>query len=68
MIFRKEGSEDHCITEKSKIVEQEGNFNPSKDEKDHSFLLQLLLWFKQSFRLIFYFELVLNFYVGARSA
>ncbi|KAF3330135.1 peptide-N(4)-(N-acetyl-beta-glucosaminyl)asparagine amidase [Carex littledalei] len=29
---------------------KEGNFSPSKDEKDHSFLLQLLLWFKQSFR------------------
>ncbi|KAJ4801320.1 Peptide-N(4)-(N-acetyl-beta-glucosaminyl)asparagine amidase [Rhynchospora pubera] len=29
---------------------KEGNFNPSKDERDHSFLLQLLFWFKQSFR------------------
>ncbi|KAI9076505.1 hypothetical protein K1719_041491 [Acacia pycnantha] len=29
---------------------KEGNFNPSKSEKDHAFLLQLLFWFKQSFR------------------
>ncbi|KAL6862155.1 hypothetical protein ACP4OV_016804 [Aristida adscensionis] len=29
---------------------KEGNFNPSKDEEDHAFLLQLLFWFKQSFR------------------
>uniref|UniRef100_A0A0E0I152 Rad4/PNGase transglutaminase-like fold domain-containing protein n=1 Tax=Oryza nivara TaxID=4536 RepID=A0A0E0I152_ORYNI len=28
----------------------EGNFSPSKDEEDHAFLLQLLFWFKQSFR------------------
>ncbi|XP_028770648.1 peptide-N(4)-(N-acetyl-beta-glucosaminyl)asparagine amidase isoform X2 [Neltuma alba] len=29
---------------------KEGNFSPSKSEKDHAFLLQLLFWFKQSFR------------------
>ncbi|KAF3454334.1 hypothetical protein FNV43_RR04781 [Rhamnella rubrinervis] len=29
---------------------KEGNFNPSKTEQDHAFLLQLLFWFKQSFR------------------
>nr|XP_027188488.1 peptide-N(4)-(N-acetyl-beta-glucosaminyl)asparagine amidase isoform X2 [Cicer arietinum] len=29
---------------------KEGNFNPSKIEQDHAFLLQLLFWFKQSFR------------------
>uniref|UniRef100_A0A0D9WZ35 Rad4/PNGase transglutaminase-like fold domain-containing protein n=1 Tax=Leersia perrieri TaxID=77586 RepID=A0A0D9WZ35_9ORYZ len=29
---------------------KEGNFSPSKDEEDHAFLLQLLFWFKQSFR------------------
>ncbi|GAU11615.1 hypothetical protein TSUD_346070 [Trifolium subterraneum] len=29
---------------------KEGNFNPSKIERDHAFLLQLLFWFKQSFR------------------
>nr|CAD1827986.1 unnamed protein product [Ananas comosus var. bracteatus] len=29
---------------------KEGNFHPSKDERDHAFLLQLLFWFKQSFR------------------
>ncbi|KAK9149971.1 hypothetical protein Syun_008280 [Stephania yunnanensis] len=29
---------------------KEGNFKPSKVEQDHAFLLQLLLWFKRSFR------------------
>ncbi|KAL6278796.1 hypothetical protein ACE6H2_022397 [Prunus campanulata] len=29
---------------------KEGNFTPSKNEQDHAFLLQLLFWFKQSFR------------------
>ncbi|CAH2044606.1 unnamed protein product [Thlaspi arvense] len=29
---------------------KEGNFEPSKDEKDYAFLLQLLFWFKRSFR------------------
>lgn len=29
---------------------KEGNFKPSKVEEDHAFLLQLLFWFKQSFR------------------
>lgn len=29
---------------------REGNFEPTKDELDHAFLLQLLFWFKQSFR------------------
>ncbi|KAG6703110.1 hypothetical protein I3842_07G067200 [Carya illinoinensis] len=29
---------------------KEGNFKPSKIEQDHAFLLQLLSWFKQSFR------------------
>ncbi|KAF5454644.1 hypothetical protein F2P56_024292, partial [Juglans regia] len=29
---------------------KEGNFKPSKMEQDHAFLLQLLSWFKQSFR------------------
>ncbi|KAK9152592.1 hypothetical protein Sjap_000072 [Stephania japonica] len=29
---------------------KEGNFKPSKVEQDHTFLLQLLLWFKRSFR------------------
>ncbi|KAL5837802.1 hypothetical protein ACOSQ3_014971 [Xanthoceras sorbifolium] len=29
---------------------KEGNFKPSKAEQDHAFLLQLLFWFKQSFR------------------
>lgn len=29
---------------------KEGNFKPSKNEHDHAFLLQLLFWFKQSFR------------------
>ncbi|KAG8080477.1 hypothetical protein GUJ93_ZPchr0007g4436 [Zizania palustris] len=29
---------------------KEGNFSPSKHEEDHAFLLQLLFWFKQSFR------------------
>ncbi|XP_062084498.1 peptide-N(4)-(N-acetyl-beta-glucosaminyl)asparagine amidase [Humulus lupulus] len=28
---------------------KEGEFNPSKAEQDHAFLLQLLFWFKQSF-------------------
>ncbi|CAL8166678.1 unnamed protein product [Prunus armeniaca] len=29
---------------------KEGNSTPSKNEQDHAFLLQLLFWFKQSFR------------------
>ncbi|XP_020422906.1 peptide-N(4)-(N-acetyl-beta-glucosaminyl)asparagine amidase isoform X2 [Prunus persica] len=29
---------------------KEGNLTPSKNEQDHAFLLQLLFWFKQSFR------------------
>ncbi|WCJ43905.1 Peptide-N(4)-(N-acetyl-beta-glucosaminyl)asparagine amidase [Euphorbia peplus] len=29
---------------------KEGNFKPSKTEQDHAFLLQLLFWFKASFR------------------
>ncbi|KAL6496960.1 Peptide-N(4)-(N-acetyl-beta-glucosaminyl)asparagine amidase [Orobanche gracilis] len=29
---------------------REGSFRPTKDELDHAFLLQLLFWFKQSFR------------------
>ncbi|XP_057439470.1 peptide-N(4)-(N-acetyl-beta-glucosaminyl)asparagine amidase [Lotus japonicus] len=29
---------------------KEGNFKPSKIEQDHAFLLQLLFWFKKSFR------------------
>ncbi|CAL5330473.1 unnamed protein product [Camellia sinensis] len=29
---------------------KEGNFKPTKSEQDHAFLLQLLFWFKQSFR------------------
>ncbi|ESQ32337.1 hypothetical protein EUTSA_v10003714mg [Eutrema salsugineum] len=29
---------------------KEGNFKPSKHEKDYAFLLQLLFWFKRSFR------------------
>ncbi|KAG8363779.1 hypothetical protein BUALT_Bualt19G0057800 [Buddleja alternifolia] len=29
---------------------REGSFKPAKDELDHAFLLQLLFWFKQSFR------------------
>ncbi|KAF4365881.1 hypothetical protein F8388_002751 [Cannabis sativa] len=28
---------------------KEGEFNPSKAEKDHAFLLELLFWFKRSF-------------------
>ncbi|KAJ6846192.1 peptide-N(4)-(N-acetyl-beta-glucosaminyl)asparagine amidase [Iris pallida] len=29
---------------------KEGKFKPSKEEEEHAFLLQLLFWFKQSFR------------------
>lgn len=29
---------------------KEGKFKPSNEEKDHAFLLQLLFWFKKSFR------------------
>ncbi|CAL5379710.1 unnamed protein product [Camellia sinensis] len=29
---------------------KEGNFKPTKSEQDHALLLQLLFWFKQSFR------------------
>lgn len=32
------------------LLIKEGNFSPTKDELDHAFLLQLLFWFKQSFR------------------
>ncbi|GAB4835995.1 Peptide-N(4)-(N-acetyl-beta-glucosaminyl) asparagine amidase [Ancistrocladus abbreviatus] len=28
---------------------KEGSFSPTKDERDHAFLLQLLFWFKRSF-------------------
>ncbi|CAA7405601.1 unnamed protein product [Spirodela intermedia] len=39
------------IKEKSLILlAKEGNFKPSDDEKSHVFLLELLFWFKQSFR------------------
>ncbi|XP_015695197.1 peptide-N(4)-(N-acetyl-beta-glucosaminyl)asparagine amidase isoform X2 [Oryza brachyantha] len=39
------------LQEKALIsLAKEGNFSPSKDEEDHAFLLQLLFWFKQSFR------------------
>ncbi|XP_074292665.1 peptide-N(4)-(N-acetyl-beta-glucosaminyl)asparagine amidase isoform X1 [Silene latifolia] len=31
------------------IAKKEGKYEPTKDEQDHAFLLQLLLWFKQSF-------------------
>ncbi|XP_021742232.1 peptide-N(4)-(N-acetyl-beta-glucosaminyl)asparagine amidase-like [Chenopodium quinoa] len=31
------------------IAKKEGNFEPTKDERDHAFLLELLIWFKQSF-------------------
>ncbi|KAK8947343.1 Peptide-N(4)-(N-acetyl-beta-glucosaminyl)asparagine amidase [Platanthera zijinensis] len=38
------------LQEKALIsLAKEGNFKPSKDEVDHTFLLQLLFWFKQSF-------------------
>ncbi|KAH0469422.1 hypothetical protein IEQ34_000980 [Dendrobium chrysotoxum] len=38
------------IQEKALVsLAKEGNFKPSKDKEDHSFLLQLLIWFKQSF-------------------
>uniref|UniRef100_A0A804MR44 Peptide-N(4)-(N-acetyl-beta-glucosaminyl)asparagine amidase n=1 Tax=Zea mays TaxID=4577 RepID=A0A804MR44_MAIZE len=41
-----------CELEEKALVSlaKEGNFNPSKDEEKHAFLLQLLFWFKQSFR------------------
>ncbi|KAJ1290980.1 hypothetical protein BS78_02G284000 [Paspalum vaginatum] len=41
-----------CELEEKALVSlaKEGNFNPSKDEENHAFLLQLLFWFKQSFR------------------
>ncbi|KAH7543671.1 hypothetical protein FEM48_Zijuj02G0210000 [Ziziphus jujuba var. spinosa] len=32
---------------------KEGNFNPSKTEQDHAFLLQLLFWFNHSFRWVY---------------
>lgn len=34
---------------------QEGNINPSKSEVDHAFLLQLLFWFKQTFKYVLSF-------------
>ncbi|KMZ60034.1 Peptide-N(4)-(N-acetyl-beta-glucosaminyl)asparagine amidase [Zostera marina] len=38
------------IEEKALVsLGKEGNLDPSKEEKDHAFLLQLLYWFKQSF-------------------
>ncbi|KZV47314.1 peptide-N(4)-(N-acetyl-beta-glucosaminyl)asparagine amidase-like [Dorcoceras hygrometricum] len=39
------------LEEKAEVaLAREGNFSPTKDELDHAFLLQLLFWFKQSFR------------------
>ncbi|KAL2490563.1 Peptide-N(4)-(N-acetyl-beta-glucosaminyl)asparagine amidase [Abeliophyllum distichum] len=39
------------LEEKALIaLAREGNFKPTKNEQDHAFLLQLLFWFKQSFR------------------
>ncbi|KAK1680372.1 hypothetical protein QYE76_041220 [Lolium multiflorum] len=39
------------LKEKALIsLAKEGTFSPSKNEEDHAFLLQLLFWFKQSFR------------------
>ncbi|KAH9687986.1 peptide-N(4)-(N-acetyl-beta-glucosaminyl)asparagine amidase [Citrus sinensis] len=39
------------LEEKSLVsLAREGNFKPSKTEQDHAFLLQLLFWFKQTFR------------------
>ncbi|KAL6585138.1 Peptide-N(4)-(N-acetyl-beta-glucosaminyl)asparagine amidase [Orobanche minor] len=39
------------IEEKALVaLAREGSFKPTKDELDHAFLLQLLFWFKQSFR------------------
>uniref|UniRef100_A0A7C9ERG9 Transglutaminase-like domain-containing protein n=1 Tax=Opuntia streptacantha TaxID=393608 RepID=A0A7C9ERG9_OPUST len=32
------------------LAKKEGNFEPTKVERDHTFLLELLFWFKQSFR------------------
>ncbi|KAH9611432.1 hypothetical protein KSS87_000163 [Heliosperma pusillum] len=31
------------------IAKKEGKYEPTKDERDHAFLLELLLWFKKSF-------------------
>ncbi|KAK9735305.1 hypothetical protein RND81_04G197400 [Saponaria officinalis] len=31
------------------IAKKEGKFEPTQDERDHAFLLELLFWFKQSF-------------------
>ncbi|CAA0815586.1 Peptide-N(4)-(N-acetyl-beta-glucosaminyl)asparagine amidase [Striga hermonthica] len=39
------------LEEKAMVaLAREGNCNPTKDQLDHAFLLQLLYWFKQSFR------------------
>ncbi|KAK3011792.1 hypothetical protein RJ639_011780 [Escallonia herrerae] len=39
------------VEEKALVaLAKEGNFRPSKSEFDYAFLLQLLFWFKQSFR------------------
>ncbi|XP_044965671.1 peptide-N(4)-(N-acetyl-beta-glucosaminyl)asparagine amidase isoform X2 [Hordeum vulgare subsp. vulgare] len=39
------------LKEKALIsLAKEGTFSPSKNEEDHAFLLELLFWFKQSFR------------------
>ncbi|KAK6143225.1 hypothetical protein DH2020_023573 [Rehmannia glutinosa] len=39
------------LEEKAMVaLAREGNCKPAKDELDHAFLLQLLFWFKQSFR------------------
>ncbi|KAI3473915.1 hypothetical protein Pfo_028109 [Paulownia fortunei] len=39
------------LEEKAMVaLAREGHFKPAKDELDHAFLLQLLFWFKQSFR------------------
>ncbi|EHA8588504.1 putative Peptide-N(4)-(N-acetyl-beta-glucosaminyl)asparagine amidase [Cocos nucifera] len=50
------------IEEKALVsLAKEGNFSPSKDEKDYAFLLQLLFWFKQSFRSYRCHGYVINF-------
>lgn len=39
------------LEEKAAVaLAREGKFKPTKNEEDHAFLLQLLFWFKQSFR------------------
>ncbi|GER55406.1 peptide-N(4)-(N-acetyl-beta-glucosaminyl) asparagine amidase [Striga asiatica] len=52
------------LEEKAMVaLAREGNCNPTKDQLDHAFLLQLLYWFKQSFRFRYFYRNVLGYFI-----